>query len=116
MGTLNVNGARESRKQAMIYEVVKVNPIDVLSLQETHSDSTNPTDWSREWERQVILGHSSTSSGGVGILFSRSFSPVTVEVEQVIEGKLIVVRVNFNTYNMVLMNIYVPTRRTENCF
>lgn len=113
VGTLNVNGAREAKKRAMIYEVMKIKQIDVLFLQETHSDSSNHIDWRREWEGQAILSHSSTSSGGVGILFSKCFSPLTVEVEEVVEGRLIVVRAKFSTYNMVFMNIYAPTRGTD---
>ena len=65
--------------------------MDVLFLQETHSDSLNSTDWSREWEGKVLLSHGSAASAGVGILFARSFSPITVEVEQVVEGRLMVV-------------------------
>ena len=91
VGTLNVNGAREAKKRAMIYEVVKDKRMDVLFLQETHSDSLNSTDWSREWEGKVLLSHGSAASAGVGILFARSFSPITVEVEQVVEGRLMVV-------------------------
>ena len=76
VGTLNVNGAREARKRFMIYEEMKVKRIDVFLIQETHSDSTNYADWRREWEGHVILSHSTTSSGGVGLLFSNcTFTP-----------------------------------------
>ena len=49
-GSLNVNRAREIRKRATICETAKLNHIDVLFLQETHSDSNNETDRNREWE------------------------------------------------------------------
>ena len=97
----------------MVYEVVNVKKIDVLFLQETHSDSANMIDWSREWGGRVILSHSSTSSGGVGMLFSTSFCPITVEVEQVVEGRLLVVKATFKNYNMVFINLYAPTRGAD---
>lgn len=44
MGTLNVNGAREAKKQAMLYEVIKAKQMDLLFLQEMHGNSLNSTD------------------------------------------------------------------------
>ena len=41
VGTLNVYRARDVRKLAMLYELVKLKYIDVLFLQETHSDNEN---------------------------------------------------------------------------
>ena len=111
MGTLNVNGPREARL-SMIFEAKRVKQIDALFLRERNSDSSNYADRSREWEGQDILSHSSTSSGGIGVLFSRSFSPITVEIEQVIEGRLVVVTAKFDTYNMIFMN-YALTRGAD---
>lgn len=72
VGTLNVNRAREVKKQAMIYKVVTIKQIDVVFLQDSHSDNLNSTDWSRECEGQVLLSHCRTSSAGVGIFFTKS--------------------------------------------
>lgn len=110
LSTLKVNGAREAKK-LVVYEVVKAQIVHFL--QETHCDILDPTDWSREWVGQVLLSHDSTSSGEVGILFARSFSPINVEGEQVVEGKLMIVRASFNSYNMVFMNIYATMRRVD---
>lgn len=49
IATLNVNGAREMKKRAEIFEVVKQRRIDVVMLQETHSDLKNAADWAGEW-------------------------------------------------------------------
>ncbi len=43
--SLNINGARESRKRAQIFETMKQKRIDVLILQETHSDLGNAVEW-----------------------------------------------------------------------
>jgi len=50
IATLNVNGARELRKRAGIFEMVKQKRIDVVMLQETHSDLRNAADWAEEWD------------------------------------------------------------------
>ena len=46
VGSLNVNGARELRKRRLVFEMAKMKHIDVLFLQETHSDVENEADWS----------------------------------------------------------------------
>ncbi|TWW57318.1 Transposon TX1 uncharacterized 149 kDa protein ORF 2 [Takifugu flavidus] len=44
-------------------------------------------DWEKEWEGQVLLSHNTTLSGGVGLLFSRGFTPSSLEVEHVVRGQ-----------------------------
>lgn len=113
VGILNVNGARDARKRAAIYEAAKLKRINVLFLQETHSDSVNEADWVREWEGEVFLSHNTALSAGVGVLFSRNFNPATVQVEQVIPGRCIVVRAVFEHFTVVFINIYAPNTGTE---
>ena len=38
IGTLNVNGARDSKKRMAVFEFMKLKSIDVMFLQETHSE------------------------------------------------------------------------------
>ncbi|TWW68287.1 hypothetical protein D4764_19G0000850 [Takifugu flavidus] len=83
IGTLKVNGARDARKRALVFDTAKRKRIDVLFLQETHSDCGIEADWEKEWEGQVLLSHNTTLSGGVGLLFSRGCTPSSLEVEHV---------------------------------
>ena len=57
VGSVNVNGAREGKKRASIFETAKIKKVDVLFLQETHSDGGNEADWRKEWEGEAILSH-----------------------------------------------------------
>ncbi|KAI3369590.1 hypothetical protein L3Q82_024474, partial [Scortum barcoo] len=66
--------------------------LDVLFVQETHSDSSNERDWRREWPGQVFLSHKQSNSAGVGILFSRAFSPQSVELHHVLPGHALMVK------------------------
>ena len=43
--------------------------MNIMMLQETHSDVFNETDWRREFEGQVILSHFNNMSAGVALLF-----------------------------------------------
>lgn len=53
VATLNLNGARDMKKRLMLYELVRLKKIDVLLMQETHSDERNEIDWKAEWEGYV---------------------------------------------------------------
>ena len=45
MGSLNMNGGRDRNKLEMLSEMIRIRNIDIIFLQETHSDSENETDW-----------------------------------------------------------------------
>ena len=113
MGSLNANGAREERKRAFIFQTAKTKHVDVLFLQETHSDVFNETDWKGEWEGEVILSHNTSLSGGVGFLLSKSFNPVSLEVEHFIKGRLLLIKARFDLFTVVFINVYAPTNGAE---
>ena len=46
--------------------------------------------------------------GGVGITFSKSFTPDSLEVEEVVEGRLLVVRAEVEQFYFVFMNVHAP--------
>lgn len=39
IGTLNLNGARDGHKRMVLFEFIRQKQIDIVFLQETHSDS-----------------------------------------------------------------------------
>ncbi len=70
MASLNVNGARDIGKRFKLYEIIKQKKIDVLLVQETHSDILNSSDWAKEFDGLSVLSHlTSTSGGGGGLPF-----------------------------------------------
>lgn len=54
VGTLNLNGARDIKKRALLFELITQKNIDVTFIQETHSDRLNEIDWQKEWERDSV--------------------------------------------------------------
>lgn len=51
MGTLTVNRLKEARKRALVFDTAQMKRIDVLILQEVHSNKGNEADWEKEWDR-----------------------------------------------------------------
>lgn len=113
IATLNVNGAREMKKRAEIFEVVKQRRIDVVMLQETHSDLKNAADWAGEWGGVSVLSHKTSLSGGVAILFAKTFSPHSYQVEEIVKGRLLKVRATFEQFVLVFICVYIPTSAVE---
>ncbi|KAL7849206.1 hypothetical protein SRHO_G00208290 [Serrasalmus rhombeus] len=57
---LNVNGARDANKRALLFELLRLKHVDVMFVQETHSDEQNAVDWVREYEGRAFLSHRSS--------------------------------------------------------
>ncbi len=74
MGSLNVNGIRDKNKWLLLKESIKLKEINVMFLQETHSDINNEVDWGLWSEGQFVLSHGTNVSAGVTILFSKELN------------------------------------------
>lgn len=117
IASLNMNGAREGKKRFHLFETIRQKKVHVLFAQETHSDEINASDWAREFDGLAILSHLSSTSGGVAILFSNSFIPCSYQVEEVLKGRLLKVRAQFENCFFVFISVYVPTRAIKRmCF
>lgn len=112
--SLNINGARESRKRAQLFEIMTQKKIDVLFIQETHIDLANVSDWAMEFNGLSVLSHSTSMSGGVAILFTKNFILATYVVEEIIKGRLLKVKATYeNNFSFVLICVYVPNAVIE---
>ena len=45
VGSLNINGGRDRQRRAVISEMITQQRLDIVFLQETHSDKENEIDW-----------------------------------------------------------------------
>lgn len=50
---------------------------------------------------------------GVAVLFSKNFIPISYHVEEIIKGRLLKVRAQFENRFFVFICIYAPTLATE---
>lgn len=97
--SLNINGARDSRKKAALYESVKQKRVDVLLVQETHSDDQVGTYWEKEW-----AGRSRVTTPP--LLFSKHFCPISFSTEEVIKGRLLKIKALFEEHILVFICVY----------
>lgn len=112
--SLNINGARESRKRAQIFEIMTQKRTDVLFLQETHSNSENAVEWAVGFDGLSVLSYSTSVSGGVVILFSKSFIPIHYKVEEIIKGRLLKIKASYeNNVSFVLICVYIPNTAVD---
>ncbi len=74
VGSLNVNGIRDKNKWLLLKESIKLKEINVMFLQETHSDINNEVNWGLWSEGQFVLSHGTNVSAGVTILFSKELN------------------------------------------
>ena len=65
--------------------MIKGKVLEVILIQETHSDDANEVDLRKEWEGNVVLSHKTSISAKLAILFAKNFSPAYYEVEEVVE-------------------------------
>lgn len=113
MASLNVNGARDIGKRFQLYEIIKQKKIDVLLVQETHSDILNGSNWAKEFDGLSVLSHLTSISGGVAILFSKNFIPCSYQVEEVIKGRLLKVVAQFENCSFIFICVFVSVNTLE---
>lgn len=113
VGTLNLNGARDKTKRLILMDFVNLKQIKVMLVQETHSDQMNEVDWRKEWDGQIFFSHKSSVCGGVAILFSKDSLPLSCHVQNLVDGRLLLVKAFFEGHTMYFLNVYAPTSGTE---
>lgn len=79
VGSLNVNGMRDKSKADTVINFIKLKKLDVIFLQETHSDANNEVDWRLWWRNECVLTHGTNLSAGTAILFSPSIKAKVLE-------------------------------------
>src|SRR4029434_4042812 len=57
----------------------------------------------------TLLSHNTSNSGGVAILFSRTFTPLSFQVEEIVKGRLLKVKAQFENHFFVFICVYAPT-------
>lgn len=80
--------------------MARLTRLDMLFVHETHIDLSNQVDWNKEWSGRVFFDHETTLSAEVGILFSKTFSPESVKVETVIQGRPLLVTAIFEHFTV----------------
>ncbi len=108
VGSLNVNGGRDRNKRAIIAEYAYLKDINVMFLQETHSDSQNEVELYRWWEGECILSHGTNLSAGVAIIFSKHLDLNILSTIELEKGRILMAIVDIKELKFLFINVYAP--------
>ena len=113
LSSLNMNGGRGAQRRAVLGEIFRQKKLDVILLQETHSDQDNEVDWRLWWRGQHLLSHGTNLSAGVAVLFSPSLTVNILSHSEPIPGRFLMVRVEIRGFVFAIFNIYAPNNTSE---
>lgn len=113
VGSLNINGGRDGQKRAVISEMISQKSLDVVFLQETHSDTNNETDWRLWWRGQHVLCHGTNVSAGVAVLFSPRLHVDILSTTELVAGRAVLIRAQIHNISFCFYNIYAPNRSSD---
>ena len=110
LNTFNTRGLGDSVKRRAVFHWLKRFYPGIILLQETHSTFSLETQWQREWGGIIKFCHGTRNSRGVAILFPQNMN---IEINKVFtdaDGRMIILDVNIEDKNVILGNIYAPTK------
>lgn len=87
---------------------MELKNLDVMFVQETNSDVVYESEWKKQWPGEVILSHEASNSGGVGVLFSKGFRLCSFEVEEIMSGHILKIKVQYEHTKLIFVNVYAP--------
>ncbi len=113
VGSLNVNGMRDMKKRVFLSEIINLKELNVIFLQETHSNLDNEGDWGLWWKGEHFLSHGNNLSAGVAIFFAPSLNLNILWKNELEPGRLLIVRAEIHNMNFIFVNIYAPNLGIE---
>ena len=113
IGSLNINGGRDRQKRALISEVATQKRVDVLFLQETHTNPADQTDWGLWWDGSCTFSHGTNLSAGVAVLLRKNVHVTVLSSTEVVKGRLLIVRAEIEGSVVCFVNIYAPNQGTD---
>lgn len=116
VASLNMNGGRDRKKRAVTKELFQQKKLDVILLQETHSDSDNETEWVLWTDVSCVLSHGSNFKGGVAICISTKLDFNILSSVEIKRGRALVVVVEIEKVPFSFINVYAPNSGPERVF
>lgn len=107
IASLNVNGARDSKKRAELFKLWRQKGIDVPTV----CLIRDPQWWQKCWMEGIMgwpffVSQSTSTSGGVAILLSRNLILISYSIEDIVAGRLIKVIAQFETCHCFYLCIF----------
>ena len=110
--SLNVNGLRSDGtrvpKRRKIFSWLKQLGLDIICLQETHSDENSENIWRNEWGGLGYFASGSERSRGVAILIKPGLPIKVSRAQKDLEGRYIIIEIEYFGVKTTLGNVYGP--------
>jgi len=97
----------------VISEFLNINQVNIVFLQETHSNEENEIEWNRWWEGKLALSHGTNNSAGVAILFKKGLNVNILNIEEIEKGRVLLLKIQYGEHVFVLVNVYAPNNGVE---
>ncbi len=110
----NARGLAESKKRRAVFHWIKRFHNGVTFLQETHCSVEIENAWKRDWQGEIIFNHGTPHSCGVAILFPKNVEYITNCIKTDDNGRFLLVDIDIGGENMILVNVYAPTKDKAN--
>jgi len=104
--SFNGNGLNSAvrRQRALVWS--KKHNVDILMLQETHSDPDDEIVWRNEWGGDIYMSHWKTNSGGVAILIAPHIQYDLISEFTDPDGRVVIIELSINERRFTLCNSY----------
>lgn len=112
IGSLNINGCRGVAKRGDLFTYLQLKKVDVVLLQETHTDNANEAQWARDWNGGVYLSHGTNLSAGVAVLLSPKIT-CKPNIIEVVQGRILRVDLTLGDKPFSFFNVYAPNDGKE---
>lgn len=115
VATFNVRGLNDDGKRLAMFKFFHQHKYDVVCLQETHCGSqASASWWTTQWHGRALWTTSSSTSGGVALLFARTLDEWMLLQEDVDpDGHYVHASLIDSVASLRIMGVYAPTAATE---
>ena len=112
-----MHGLGNRIKRKAIFQYLKDQQLDIVLLQETHSEKRILKIWESEWGRKWYASHKSTCSGGTAILINPKCKNITVNsVAYSNSGHYTICTVQIDNKKYSICNAYAPNNDSPEFF
>ena len=111
--SLNVRGLRNTLKRSQIYKLCEDQKFNIMFMQETYWTKEIETVIQSEWRGKCFFSHGTNHSCGVSILINDKLDLKVNKIDSQNDGRTLLLDVTIEGYNVILVNVYAPTRKSE---
>ena len=111
----NARGMNDKNKRESIFDYFR-SKVDILVVQETHSQITDEKIWESEWGGRAMFSHGTSASRGVAIFVTKKVYETFSNIYLDTNGRYIIVDFKQDDYSVTLVALYAPNQDSPTFF